>query len=179
MVSLERARSLLAASPTSLYEGSHQSLLQNILPAAAFASIVVGGLWIVKYCYENIQDKHVIETRPVSVIGIIVWSIVISIGALALVKMTDTLSRVVAYSKLESNESESLDDENGIGIEIECGVISSSRDATDTDHFSIDGNDTSTGDTGENETEQQVVESASHRMIMMDLKKLHQHQYLI
>ena len=86
-----------------------------------------------------------IETRPVSVIGIIVWSIVISICALALVKMTETFSRVVAYSQLAS--SESLDDENGIGIE--CGVISS-RDATD--HFSID--DTSTGD---NETEQDVL----------------------
>ena len=61
--------------------------------------------------------------------------------------MTETLSRVVAYSKLESKES--ADDENGI----ECGVISS-RDAAG--HFSID--DTSTA---ENETEQ--VESASVR----------------
>eukprot|EP00985_Skeletonema_marinoi_P018619 scaffold10420_cov103-Skeletonema_marinoi.AAC.1 len=66
----ETARSL--ASPTSLYEESKRSLLHNVIPASVFASIVFGGLWIVNYCYENIQDKHVIETRPVSVIGIIV-----------------------------------------------------------------------------------------------------------
>eukprot|EP00986_Skeletonema_menzelii_P007567 scaffold2976_cov212-Skeletonema_menzelii.AAC.2 len=92
----------------------------------------------ITYCYENIQDKHVIETRPVSVIGIIVWSIVISIGSLALAKMTETLSRVVAYSKLESNEC--TDEENGI----ECGVLSS-RDATG--HFSIDDTSTDNDDT--------------------------------
>ena len=135
---LETARSL--ASPTSLYEGSKQSLPQNIVSALVFASIVSGGLWIVTYCYDNIQDKHVIETRPVSVLGIIVWSIVISIGSLALVKMTETLSRVVACSKLESNEC--TDEEDGI----ECGVISS-RD--DKGHFSID--DASTEDDGNNE----------------------------
>jgi len=136
VVPLETARSL--ASPTSLYERSKRSLLQNIVPASVFASIVSGGLWIVTYCYENIQDKHVIETRPVSVIGIIVWSIVISIGSLALAKMTETLSRVVAYSKLESNEC--TDEENGI----ECGVLSS-RDATG--HFSIDDTSTDNDDT--------------------------------
>eukprot|EP00984_Skeletonema_dohrnii_P009409 scaffold3606_cov76-Skeletonema_dohrnii-CCMP3373.AAC.2 len=141
----ETARSL--ASPTSLYEASKRSLLHNVLPASVFASIVFGGLWIVSYCYENIQDKHVIETRPVSVIGIIVWSIVISIGSLALVKMTDTISRVVQYSKLESNEC--VDEENGI----ECGVISP-QDGTD--HFTMD--DTSRGD---DEDQQIEIVSAS------------------
>ena len=148
VVPLETARSL--SSPTSLYEGSKRSLLQNIVPTLVFASIVSGGLWIVTYCYDNIQEKHVIETRPVSVIGIIVWSIVISIGSLALVKVTETLTRVVAYSKLESNECE--DEENGI----ECGVVSS-RDATG--HFSID--DTSTEDDEINEYETQQLESTS------------------
>ena len=88
-----------------------------------------------------------IETRPVSVIGIIVWSVVISIGSLALVKMTDTISRVVQYSKLESNEC--VDEENGI----ECGVISP-QDGTD--HFTID--DTSRGD---DEDQQIEIVSAS------------------
>ena len=145
MVPPETARSL--ASPTSLFEASKRSLLHNVLPASVFASIVFGGLWIVSYCYENIQDKHVIETRPVSVIGIIVWSVVISIGSLALVKMTDTISRVVQYSKLESNEC--VDEENGI----ECGVISP-QDGTD--HFTID--DTSRGD---DEDQQIEIVSAS------------------
>ena len=139
----EAARSL--ASPTSLYEGSKPSLLQNILPTSVFASILFGGLWIVNYCYENIQDKHVIETRPVSVIGIIVWSVLISIGSQALVKMTETLPGVVAYSRLENDACE----DNGI----ECSVIS--RDAA-ADKFTID--DTSRRD---DDKAQQQIESAS------------------
>jgi hypothetical protein len=47
-------------------------------------------------------------------------SMVVSTGSSALVRMTETLSRVVAYSKLESDAYE----ENGI----EYGAIS--RDAT-------------------------------------------------
>jgi len=140
----EIARS--SASPTSLYEGSKRTLFQNVLPVSVFASIVLGGLWIVNYCYENIQDKHVIETRPVSVIGIIVWSVVVSIGSLALVKMTEALSRVVVYSKLERDACEEND--------IECGVIS--QDSTDTDRFTID--DMSRRD---DEAQQQQMESAS------------------
>ena len=64
--------------------------------------------------------------------------------------MSETLSRVVAYSKLGSNECE--DEENGI----ECGVISS-RD--DTGHFSID--DASSDDDEIDEYETQQLESAS------------------
>lgn len=67
-------------------------------------------------------------------------SMVVSTGSLALVRMTETLSRVVAYSKLESD------------VGIEYGAIS--RDATDTDQFTI--NDTSGRD-----DEAQQVESAS------------------
>eukprot|EP00985_Skeletonema_marinoi_P004919 scaffold2131_cov111-Skeletonema_marinoi.AAC.3 len=149
VVPQETTRSL--ASPSSLYEGSKQSLLHNVLPASVFASIVFGGLWIVSYCYENIQDKHVIETRPLSVIGIIVWSVVISVGSLALAKMTETLSRVVQYSKLESNEC--VDEENVI----ECGEISSrARDAPG--HFSIDDDDASRGD---DEAQQIEIDGAS------------------
>jgi len=114
------------ASPTSLYEGNKRSLLHNVLPTLVFASIVFGGLWIINYCYENIQDKHVMETRPISVIGIIIWSVVVSIASLALVKMTETFSRVVAYTKLDNGVGvEEMD--NGIG-EIECGEMP--RDAT-------------------------------------------------
>ena len=65
--------------------------------------------------------------------------------------MSETLSRVVAYSKLESNECE--EEENGI----ECGMISS-RDATG--HFNID--DASTEDE-EIETEQLESEGVNKK----------------
>lgn len=132
------------ASPTSLYEGNKRSLLHNVLPTLVFASIAFGGLWIINYCYENIQDKHVMETRPISVIGIIIWSVVVSIASLALVKMTETFSRVVAYTKLDNGVGvEEMDNGNG---EIECGEMP--RDATtdesvssSDDNMSIDHDD--------------------------------------
>ena len=132
------------ASPTSLYEGNKRSLLHNVLPTLVFASIVFGGLWIINYCYENIQDKHVMETRPISVIGIIIWSVVVSIASLALVKMTETFSRVVAYTKLDNGVGvEEMDNGNG---EVECGEMP--RDATtdeslssSDDNMSIDHDD--------------------------------------
>jgi hypothetical protein len=132
------------ASPTSLYEGNKRSLLQNVLPTLVFASIVFGGPWIINYCYENIQDKHVMETRPISVIGIIIWSVVVSIASLVLVKMTETFSRVVAYTKLDNGVGvEEMDNGNG---EIECGEMP--RDATtdesvssSDDNMSIDHDD--------------------------------------
>mmetsp|Transcript_21084 Transcript_21084/g.42177 ORF Transcript_21084/g.42177 Transcript_21084/m.42177 type:complete len:153 (+) Transcript_21084:2127-2585(+) len=61
--------------------------------------------------------------------------------------MTATISRVVQYSKLESNEC--VDEENGI----ECGVISP-QDGTG--HFTID--DTSRGDDDDQQIE---IDSAS------------------
>ena len=93
---------------------------------------------------ENIQDKHVMETRPISVIGIIIWSVAVSIASLALVKMTETFSRVVAYTKLDNGVGvEEMDNGNG---EIECGEMP--RDATtdesvssSDDNMSIDHDD--------------------------------------
>jgi hypothetical protein len=127
------------ASPTSLYEGNKRSLLHNVLPTLVFASIAFGGLWIINYCYENIQDKHVMETRPISVIGIIIWSVVVSIASLALVKMTETFSRVVAYTKLDNGVGvEEMDNGNG---EIECGEMPHESVSSSDDNMSIDHDD--------------------------------------
>ena len=74
------------------------------------------------------------------------WSVVVSIGSLALVKMTEALSRVVVYSKLESDACEEND--------IEFGVIS--QDSTDTDRFTIE-----YMSRRDYEAQQQQMESAS------------------
>ena len=86
-------------------------------------------------------------------IGIIIWSVVVSIASLALVKMTETFSRVVAYTKLDNGIGvEEMDNGNG---EIECGEMP--RDATtdesvssSDDNMSIDHDD---GETKEEEEE--------------------------
>ena len=58
-------------SVASIYDGSKQSPLHNILPATTYATIAFGGMYIVQYCYANIQDKHVIQTRLIAVMGIL------------------------------------------------------------------------------------------------------------
>ena len=133
----ETARTL--ESSTSLYQGRNLSLTQNFLPALVLAAISFGGAWIINHCYEFIQDKHVIETRCISVSGILLWAVLISIGSQALVRMTDALSRAVAYSKLESNACD------GNGIELNT-----------VDRFVIDDEATSREENNETEESESI-----------------------
>eukprot|EP00571_Detonula_confervacea_P012578 CAMPEP_0172311452 /NCGR_PEP_ID=MMETSP1058-20130122/14716_1 /TAXON_ID=83371 /ORGANISM="Detonula confervacea, Strain CCMP 353" /LENGTH=1027 /DNA_ID=CAMNT_0013024621 /DNA_START=265 /DNA_END=3348 /DNA_ORIENTATION=+ len=97
--------SSFALFPTSTYEGNTKpSPSQNIVPAVTYASIMFGGMWIVNYCYNNIQDRHVIETRPISVIGILVLAILVSVASNAIVLVSNLFySKLFPYTKLESS----------------------------------------------------------------------------
>lgn len=64
---------------TSAYEWSQASPMRNVLAAATYAFIVFGGMWIVHSCYENIQDKHVFQTRPIAVVSIIGFALITSL----------------------------------------------------------------------------------------------------
>ena len=57
------------AFPNSVYKGNNQSTMQNVIPTVTYASIVFGGMWIVNYCYTNIQNKKVFQTRPIAVVS--------------------------------------------------------------------------------------------------------------
>ena len=70
---------IAAMSVASIYDGSKKSPLHNILPAMTYATIAFSGMYIVQYCYTNIQDKHVVEMRLIAVIGILALSVVISL----------------------------------------------------------------------------------------------------
>ena len=106
------------ASPSSIYD-SKQSPLQNILTTLALSSIAFGGLWIINYCYKNVQEKHVVETRLLPVIAITVWSIATSAIFLFFAKVG--FCSKFAYSKLGNDASD-----------IECATIPESTSDDDT-----------------------------------------------
>jgi hypothetical protein len=72
-------------SAASIYDGNHQSLMHNIIPTATYATIVFGGMCIVQYCYENIQDKNVVQTRTIAVLVIMALSLVVALISYGLV----------------------------------------------------------------------------------------------
>lgn len=98
--------SALFALPESIYQGNKPSLSQNIFPAITYASIAFGGLWIVDYCYANVQDKHVVETRPIAVLGILILAMMASAAFNAIVIVINLCySKLLLfrYTKLESS----------------------------------------------------------------------------
>ena len=135
----------LFALPTSTFEGNKTSLSQNLIPSLTFGSIVFGGLWIIKYCYNNLQDKHVVETRLIAVVGTIVLSIAISVLSNGVVVMGDAFySKLFAYSKLESRvgSSENIvtSEMEEVGIEVpDMQEQSHTTDAEDIVHTNPDG----------------------------------------
>eukprot|EP00580_Thalassiosira_gravida_P013466 CAMPEP_0201684498 /NCGR_PEP_ID=MMETSP0494-20130426/52674_1 /ASSEMBLY_ACC=CAM_ASM_000839 /TAXON_ID=420259 /ORGANISM="Thalassiosira gravida, Strain GMp14c1" /LENGTH=975 /DNA_ID=CAMNT_0048168309 /DNA_START=418 /DNA_END=3345 /DNA_ORIENTATION=- len=131
------------ASPTSIYEGNKQSLLQNLLPSVTFASIAFGGLWLVNYCFENFQDRHSVEMRAIAVVGILVLSLSVSLISNAMTLAGDFLHYKLlsfSYSKLDENGGSNGSPIND-GIEIEC-VEAVPDDSLAIQHqFTIEGED--------------------------------------
>jgi len=74
----------------------------TLLPSVTFASIVFGGMWIIQYCAEHIdQGRQEIENRLAPVLGILAWSLSISILSFTATKMGEIFfSKIFAYSKL-------------------------------------------------------------------------------
>jgi len=125
-------RNLHSSSPAfafiaSAYQGNNSRPSQNIIPSVAYASIVFGGLWIVNYCYNNLQSKHVVETRLISVLGIVLLSIAVSVASNATILGSQALYSKLChfkYSKLKSSGSAIAlqEEQNGDG-EIEVGEV--------------------------------------------------------
>jgi len=114
---------------SSIYEGNNPSLVQNMIPSITLASIVFGGLWIINYCYENIQDKNTVPTRLVAVVGIVAFALSMAILSNGLVIGGNVLHtkvlRLFQYSKLECVSPRNDDDvacgmDKNSGVEIEC-----------------------------------------------------------
>jgi len=134
-----------AASPTSTYQSPLPNILQNILPTITFASILIGSIYITNYCYDNIQSKHVFETRSISVISIILLSVGISLvsNVISLIGKS-VYGRLFVYTKID--EEEGSDDyvvgnddieENGMNQVRRSEIELSNGD----ERFAIDDND--------------------------------------
>jgi len=114
------------AAPLSVYEGEKTNMKQNLLPSMTFASIVFGGMWIIQYCYDNInQGRRGIENRLAPVLGILAWSFGLSILSFATTKIGDLLYyKFYAYSKLDT----------GMDVgEIECSVTNLQEEHSEND----------------------------------------------
>ena len=94
------------ASLTSIYEGNKSYLTLNILPTITYGTIIYGGYKIVQYCYDEIQEKHVFQTRTISVFGILLLVLVVSVlsNVVSLVG-TFIYSKLFMYTKLEEGET--------------------------------------------------------------------------
>lgn len=84
----------------SIFEGC-KGILQNIIPMTTFSCIAWGGLWIVHYCYKNIQNNHIVETRLFVLLAVVAWSFIISVTSLLVVKI-GSVCRKFAYSQLDN-----------------------------------------------------------------------------
>ena len=124
---------------SSIYEGKKPSPFQNILPSITLASILFGGLPIIHHCYENIQEKHVVETRSIAVVGILVLAMVVSlvsngVGVLVMggggLFHSKFLLMFASYSKLENSSDGDDGGRNLDGGAIECGQVVVDADAT-------------------------------------------------
>ena len=79
------------------------------------------------YCYNNLQSKHVVETRLISVLGIVLLSIAVSVASNATILGSQALYSKLChfkYSKLKSSGSAIVlqEEQNGDG-EIEVGEV--------------------------------------------------------
>ena len=120
----EASTSTIANQPfsSSEYKGGQDSLLDNLIPTATFASICFGGYWVIHYCYDNFQHKHIVETRPTAAILLLLYALAVSVGSLALFRIRSRVFRPkYRYSQLESSSN---DDED---IAIECTELPATR----------------------------------------------------
>mmetsp|Transcript_30632 Transcript_30632/g.59735 ORF Transcript_30632/g.59735 Transcript_30632/m.59735 type:complete len:837 (-) Transcript_30632:47-2557(-) len=91
---------------SSYYDGNKSSIMKNIMPAATQSIITFGGMEIIDYCYDNLQDKHsAFETRNVAVLGVTILAVVASAVSLAIIKVCGMLSSRVSYDRLGGDEN--------------------------------------------------------------------------
>ena len=111
------------ASLTSIYEGNKSYLTLNILPTITYGLIIYGGFKIVQYCYDEIQEKHVFQTRTISVFGILLLVLVVSILS-NIVSLVGTFiySKLFMYTKLEEEESNNVNHDRDHDDELENGT---------------------------------------------------------
>jgi predicted ferric reductase len=114
-VAVSETNLIESAAPVSSAFLRDKKMLCNLLPTTTFAIIAWGGLWIIKYCYDNIQSKHVMETRPIAVFALILWSVVVSLVSLFAVSIGSSVRSKFFYTKLD------------ISMEIECPEIIKGR----------------------------------------------------
>jgi len=98
-------RTAAIMSIASVYDGNKRSPLQNILPAATYATIGFGGMYIVQYCYANIQDKHVVQTRLIAVLGILAFSMAVSLVSYGMVLVWESFCVKFFSCRRRGNES--------------------------------------------------------------------------
>jgi len=129
---------------SSIYEGNKPSPFQNILPTITLASILFGGLVFIHHCYENVQQKHVVETRSIAVLGILVLAMVVSlvsngVGVLVMggggwgLFYSKFLFMFSSYAKLENSSGDDGAVNSGRNLDggvIECGQVVVDADAT-------------------------------------------------
>jgi hypothetical protein len=109
-------RTAAIMSVASVYDGNKRSPLQNILPAATYATIVFGGMYIVQYCYANIQDKHVVQTRPIAVLGILAFSMAVSLVSYGMVLVWEaSCVKFFSFRRRGDESGEGGDDEVEFG----------------------------------------------------------------
>ena len=95
-----------AAAPVSTYEGGKPGMRYTLLPSLTFAAIAFGGMWIIHYCSENIdQGRQGIENRLAPVLGILAWSIGVSVLSCAVTQLGDLCCAKFAYSPLNTSTS--------------------------------------------------------------------------
>ena len=94
----------------SSFESGGDSLLGNFVAGIAFGLIGIGGVVIVTYCYENIQEKHVAETRIIAVAALVAWSIAVAILVFVVLRICTFAPSKGSYSKLnKEGEIECVD----------------------------------------------------------------------
>ena len=67
--------------PSKFAAGTKRTYRANLPLVIIYAAVTLIGMWIVWYCYQEIQDKHEVATRFWSLAGTFVWATVVSILA--------------------------------------------------------------------------------------------------
>jgi len=128
------------AFPTSVYEGNRSTPIPNVMPTVTYVSIVFGGMWIVNYCYTNIQNKKVFQTRPIAVVGIVAFAMVVSFVSYGVILLGElSYSKLVAYAKIDTAHAN-----HDANSEIEFGLVSDTsvgREQIESNDDDDDGNE--------------------------------------
>ncbi|CAJ1949729.1 unnamed protein product [Cylindrotheca closterium] len=94
---------------------SGDSIPRNFTAGIPFGLIGMGGIAIIAYCYENIQEKHVAETRMIAIVAAILWSIAVATVVFVANRLSTCVPSKGLYSKLNKN------------AEIECTELGKSQ----------------------------------------------------